>query len=104
MQDNAPAHAAQETLDMFRKFEVDCVRWPPFSPDLNPIETVWKDIKEYLTQVYGNCVFKSYDESQRKVLEAWEYIVTPLYLEQLIKTMPERMQAVIDANSKFTRY
>jgi DDE superfamily endonuclease/Transposase len=104
MQDNAPAHAARETLDMLCEFEVDCLDWPPYSPDLNPIETVWKDMKEYLTQVYSDCVFKSYDESRRKVWEAWEYVVTPSYLEQQIKTMPERMQAVIDAKGKFTRY
>ena len=40
MQDNAPSHAAQYTLDELSERDIHVITWPPFSPDLNPIEKV----------------------------------------------------------------
>ena len=40
MQDNASAHTAKATQIELEKRGIFTVRWPPYSPDLNPIETV----------------------------------------------------------------
>lgn len=40
MQDNAPAYAAAESLDELRARGIRVIKWPSFSPDLNPIENV----------------------------------------------------------------
>ena len=45
-----------------------------------------------------------YQELKDKVREAWDVVVTPGLLQELIESMPRRMQAVIDANGKFTKY
>jgi transposase len=38
MQDNAPIHSAQKVQDWLRNHEIPVMTWPPYSPDLNPIE------------------------------------------------------------------
>jgi len=35
---------------------------------------------------------------------AWDIVVTSGLLQELIKSMPARMQTVIDADGKFTKY
>jgi transposase len=40
MQDNASIHTTQKVKDWFAEQQVWCTDWPPYSPDLNPIENV----------------------------------------------------------------
>ncbi len=61
-------------------------------------------MKEYLMVIYGDYQFESYTVSWTRVQEAWDKVVTPGLLQELIESMPTWMQAVIDANSKFTKY
>jgi transposase len=46
---------------MLKALVILCEKWPPFSPDLNPIKTLWKYIKIYLEKKYRDYVFKLYD-------------------------------------------
>src|SRR5207247_2620495 len=47
MQDGAPGHAAGETKEELASHGITPIFWPAYSPDLNPIETVWKKMKDY---------------------------------------------------------
>jgi transposase len=77
MQDNAPSHAAKETVALLAQLAiVTCLR-PPYSLDLNPIETLWKYMKEYLQAQYGDEPFRSYLDQKRTIQEAWDVKVTP---------------------------
>lgn len=40
MQDNASGHFATYTTEELAEREIQVFGWPPYSPDLNPIETV----------------------------------------------------------------
>ena len=45
--DNALAHRANNVDDFVSKEErLELVKLPPYSPDLNPIEVVWREVKK----------------------------------------------------------
>ena len=50
MQDNAPCHGrgsqASDTVQFLKRSKLKVLVWPPNSPDLNPIELVWRGIKQ----------------------------------------------------------
>jgi transposase len=52
MHDNAPGHRARETLEECRERGIQPIFWPPFSSDLNPIETVWNRMKDFIASHY----------------------------------------------------
>ena len=40
MQDNAPIHTAEIIKEWFRNNDILVIKWPPYSPNLNPIEII----------------------------------------------------------------
>ena len=50
MEDGAAAHRAKMTSEAYRRLGVTKIQWPASSPDLNPIENVWRLLKARLRQ------------------------------------------------------
>ena len=100
MQDNAPGHQAQETIQELNERNISRIFWPPFSPDLNPIETVWNWMKNYIENKWGD-IQLSYDVLREAVTEAW-HSITVEQLESLVDTMQQRCQDVINAQGGYT--
>jgi len=76
--------------------------WPPYSPDLNPIETLWDQMKDYIMKYYGGRNM-CYDQLRGAVRKAWNAI-TQEDLNTLINEIGVCCQAVIDAEGRYTRF
>ncbi len=53
IQNNAPAHGSKSTKEYMVLHGIQYITWLPNSPDLNPIETVWCWMKDYIQQHFG---------------------------------------------------
>lgn len=50
--DNFRSHHAGDTVAIALKERIDLVFLPPYSPDLNPIEYIWKSIKRIVSATF----------------------------------------------------
>lgn len=66
---------------------------PSNSPDLNPIENLWHSMKDFVRQRNPT----NERELRQAILDAYDSI-QPEELRNLFDSLPDRMQAVIDAN------
>ena len=97
-QDNASQHTGTSRV-WFHNHGIDLIDWPAWSPDLNPIEELWNDLKR---RVYGRHP-KSMDELERFVTEEWA--ATDLnFIARICRNMPHRLQAVIANNGHKVPY
>jgi transposase len=105
MQDGAPGHAARSTIQLLRQEGVTMTDWPPYSPDLNPIENIWNIMKDIIQKKLLNYGSEnvSYELLRRFVIEAWEEIPQERF-DELLDSMPARCQAVIDAHGGHTKW
>lgn len=82
--------------------------WPPYSPGLNPIENVWKLLKERICKedptlgdLPKNQVSK--DRLVQVAIIVWEEFEQSL-LQELVESMPGRLEAVVKSEGWYTKY
>lgn len=50
--DNFRSHRAKLTIETAEEIGLDLVFLPPYSPDLNPIEFIWKSVKKVISREF----------------------------------------------------
>ena len=70
-------------------------------PDLNLIKALWGDMEVELGQIWGRA---SDVEALEAAVKAVCDTISEERLEDLVRSMPARLQAVINANGYFTPY
>lgn len=100
-QDNDPKHTSAKAKQFFKDLGINVMEWPPQSPDLNPIEHLWSQMKRMLGQ-YPEPP-KGVFELVERIKEVWSKIEAS-QCQTLIESMPRRMQAVIKSRGGYTKY
>jgi len=68
MQDNASIHIAHKVRDWFREQGIPCTDWPPYSPDLNPIEEFFAELKMFIKRNW-QCYTDDFEQDFKAFLE-----------------------------------
>jgi hypothetical protein len=108
MQDNSRVHTAIIVQDWFAERDIDVMDWPPYSPDMNPIENLWKLLKAKIIELYPELVtMKDNDTTKQHLIraakEAWELLEDDL-LNKLTLGMQKRIDALKAAGGWYTKY
>lgn len=98
-QDNAPCHKSAVTMRWFKDNCVDLLEWPAQSPDLNPIEHLWANLKRKIRERH----IKSKTDLKNVLVQEWNSI-SPDECRKLVRSMPQRIAAVIKAKGGTTKY
>lgn len=98
-EDNAPCHKARIVTEWKNNEGITTLPWPPQSPDLSPIENLWGIVASGIRMEQP----VSLNELEATVHRQWARITPPTCMN-LIRSMPRRIQAVIDARGGHTKY
>ena len=98
-QDNDPKHTAKITKEWLRNNSVTILDWPSQSPDLNPIEHLWRDLKMAVHQRSPS----NLTELERICKEEWQRIPKSR-CEKLVASFPRRLMAVLAQKGASTQY
>jgi transposase len=108
MHDGAKVHTARVVTAILNEMGVIVMIWPPYSPDLNPIENLWSIMKREIYKLYPELEFAPDTAETLEALinaakTAWHAIDSSV-LYNLSITMPHRVKAVIAAKGRYTKY
>ncbi len=89
-QDNAKPHTAAFITAWLRSRRVWVLNWPACSPNLSPIENIWRIIKWKICQRRPQTL----QQLETYIRQEWDQIPTPK-LQKLITSMPRHLQTVL---------
>ncbi|MBW0583659.1 hypothetical protein O181_123374 [Austropuccinia psidii MF-1] len=84
MEDNTPIHTARESTNWQNWHDIIKLNLPAHSPNLNPIENVWKAMKSQISKLYQS---QTVEELHQVINTAWTYFHVNL-LNGLLHSMP----------------
>ena len=99
--DNAPAHRAGVCLDVLDQAGAKTVLWPPYSPDMNPIENVWAILKQRLSK--RKVKPQTEDELWAAIEEEWNALDLET-IRNCVKSFERRLKNVIQVRGRWIDY
>ena len=100
-QDNARAHVARLSMAFLQQNNVDVMHWPPYSPDLSPIEHLWDVLDR---RVRNRPQPPTTRQALRLALiQEWNAI-PQAEINRLILSMTRRVRSGLNANGGHTCY
>jgi transposase len=101
-QDGDTKHTSKFTINWFEKNKINYMKdWPANSPDLNPIENLWNQVKKKLD---------AYETKPRNINELWERFdvewnkFAPEDIIKYYEGMPKRIEEVIKNKGRPTKH
>ena len=98
-QDNDPKHTAKISKEWLQDNSVNVLEWPSQSPDLNPIEHLWRDLKMAVHRRFPSNLM----ELERCCKEEWAKLPKDR-CAKLVASYSKRLEAVIAAKGASTKY
>ena len=95
--DNDSKYTSKTTITLLKRLSVKVVDWPNMSPDLNPIEHLWRIHKRKVRKV------SNIRQLRDVVMEEGKSILVAIY-EALVNSMPRRVKAVLDNDGGQIKY
>ena len=97
MQDNDPKHTSKRAQKFFEDNGINWWRTPPESPDANPIENLWHELKEFLRREVKP---KNKEQLVQGILSFWRTVSVEKYrryINHLSKVIPRMIELKGDA-------
>ena len=99
--ERAPCHQARVCKTWLRNKQITVLEpWPGSSPDLSPIEHCWSVMKTKVAQHKPS----SLSQLRQIIFRVWAEEICEEFCRDLVLSMPKRIEAVIKAKGRSTKY
>jgi hypothetical protein len=100
MQDNDPKHTSNTARTWLERENINWWKTPPESPDLNPIENLWHELKEFLRREVKPTTKEQLIQGIKSFWESVDIVKCRKYINHLKKVVPK----VIELEGNATGY
>ena len=89
-----------------RRQDIELIDWPRHSPDVNPIQNMWAQVKKHMRKNWPNPSPRRPDDDLWKLVQdAWDAMVEKKHsVKRLVDSMSTRLQNVIELGGRWTKY
>ena len=101
MQDGAPCHTAKSIKTFLANESIELLDWSGNSPDMNPIENLWEQVKRKISAE----IITSKQKLTEQLIDVW--VRDPEVKEltsKCINSMPRLVKALIESKGLTTKY
>ena len=104
MEDNSKVHGKTDTRQnhgICNAVRLEChiysIDWPPCSPNFNPIENIWKILKQRLRNrnPQGNWTIEDFEKA---IINIWDNEISIETINRFVDTMPQRLELLFFDN------
>jgi hypothetical protein len=97
------SHVVHELLSL--QANVEFIDWPPWAPDMNPIENTWREVKRTMQETWPILPPKNSDELWSLVSDTWgEVASSQHYVRSLNDSVTRQMKSGVEAQGFWTFY